>query len=903
MSDRLFVFDGMGFAFRAFYAIRNLSNSKGQPTNAVLGFCKILMKLLREEQPSHVVMVFDAPGKTFRDEMYPQYKANRDETPPELISQFPLIDKVVEAFEIPILRVPGVEADDVMGTIGKRAAEAGLETVLVSTDKDLLQLVQDGVTVFDPYRGDGGLWYGPEEVRERFGVPPERVIEVLGLMGDSSDNVPGVRGIGEKTARKLLEKYETIENLYEHLDDLKGKQKEKLEEDHDIAMLSRELVTIKTDVECPLDFEEFRTREPDRDKLAQVFAELEFQSLLKENLPEAAVQESLDYRLIITEKELKAAIKEMRAAKSFAVDTETTSTDPMRAELVGLSMSSKPCTGYYIPLDHSPEALTKEAKAGELALEFYEPIPKKKALDLLKPLLEDPQIGKVGHNIKYDLIVLDRAGISLQGIFMDTMVASYLTDPSRLRHNLGEVSLQYLKRKMIPISDLIGKGSKSITFNDVPLERARDYAAEDADITWRLVDVFVSSLAQRGLKSLFNEVELPLINILARMEMAGISIDLNIFEALRKEIAVQLEILEGEVIESAGETFNINSPKQLQKILFEKLKLTPIRKTKTGYSTDVDVLEQLSREHPLPEKILKFRTLEKLRGTYVEALPKLVNPHTGRIHTSFNQTVAATGRLSSSNPNLQNIPIRTALGRRIRRGFIPGNKKNQLISADYSQIELRVLAHLSGDTQLKKAFQDDLDVHRDTAARVFRVNHDDVTADMRRRAKTVNFGVIYGMSGFGLAKSLNISMKEANRFIDNYFKQYPGVKRWIDTIIDKAKETGYVMTLLNRRRYVPDLKSSDANIRKAAQRIAVNTPVQGTAADVIKIAMIRLDKALKKTNAKLLLQVHDELLVESPQEESEEVAAMMKDIMEGAVALDVPLKVDVGIGSNWDEIH
>jgi DNA polymerase-1 len=518
-------------------------------------------------------------------------------------------------------------------------------------------------------------------------------------------------------------------------------------------------------------------------------------------------------------------------------------------------------------------------------------------------LLQNDKINKVGHNIKYDLIVLERARAPLSGVNLDTMVASYLTDPSRLRHNLNELSLKHLKRKTIPITDLIGTGSQAITFDRVPLETACTYACEDADITWRLSKIFQASLRERELESLFNEVELPLIGVLARMEMAGIAIDAEVFADLKKEIAGRLATLESEITELAGGPFQINSPKQLQKVLFEDLGLTPVKKTKTGFSTDVEVLEQLAREHPLPEKVLEYRTLEKLRGTYVEALPKLVHPETGRIHTSFNQAVAATGRLSSSDPNLQNIPVRTELGRRIRQGFVPGAPGLKLISADYSQIELRILAHLSGDDVLKEAFERDLDIHRDTAARVFGVKPDKVTPEMRRQAKAVNFGVIYGISAFGLARNIGVSRSDAQKFIDNYFKQYPGVKKWLDNTIAEARETGYVRTLLGRRRYLPELTASDRPTRSQAERMAVNTPVQGTAADTIKVAMIRLDEKLGDGPGRLLLQVHDELVLEAPKKDAKSVAGMTQEIMEDAVKLDVPLKVDVGIGDNWAEIH
>ena len=896
MSKRLYVIDGMAFAFRSYFAIPHLRDSRGNPTNAVYGFARVLLKILREEKPSHLVLVFDAPGKVFREDLYPDYKKTRKETPEDLLAQFPVIDRLAEAFEIPVLRVPLVEADDVMGTLAKRAEQWGVHTVLVTNDKDMLQLVNGNTSVYDPNKGDKGKWYDAEAVRERYGVGPEGVIEVLGLIGDSVDNVPGVKGIGEKTAKKLLEQYGTIAGIYEKIDELKGKQKERLLESRELAELSRQLVTIDTAVEFECDFDSFECHELNRLKLAEIFGELEFQSLLEEFLPDASTTEVTDYCPVLSEADLDKLVKELREAGSFAVDTETTSTDPMRAELVGISLCCKECQAWYVPVGHVSDAMTYEGRV-------VKGVPRETALAKLKPLLEDPTVGKVGHNIKYDLIVLKRAGIDLQGLRLDTMVASYLTDPSRLRHNLNEVSLQYLKRKMIPIADVIGKGSKAITFSHVPLEAACAYAAEDADITWRLVEVFSRSLRERELEPLYREVEQPLIDVLARMEMAGVAIDSTVFDRLQREIEQRLIGLETEIFELAGEKFTINSPKQLQRILFEVLGLPPARKTKTGYSTDVDVLEQLALEHPLPEKLLEYRTLDKLRGTYVEALPKLVNPDTGRIHTSFNQAVAATGRLSSSDPNLQNIPIRTEMGRRIREGFVPGQPGYRLISADYSQIELRILAHLTADPALKEAFREDKDIHADTAARVFGVNAGSVTAEMRRKAKAVNFGVIYGISPFGLARSLGISQKEAGTFIDRYFEQYPGVRKWIERTKAEALETGYVKTMLNRRRYVPELHSRIMSTRRAAERIAMNTPVQGTAADVIKLAMLRLDEALAGSRAQMLLQVHDELLVEAPAEEAEATATTMREIMENALELDVPLKVDVGIGANWAEVH
>lgn len=902
MSDCLYVIDGSAFAYRSFFAIRSLTDSTGRPTNAVFGFTRILMKILREHDPSHIVVAFDAPGKTFRADMYEAYKANRTAMPEDLVSQLPLIENVVDAFGIPKLRIVGVEADDVMGTLAQQGEAAGMNVVLVTSDKDVLQLVTGRVRVYDPYRGDSGVWYDREAVIERYGVPPEHVIDLLGLMGDSSDNVPGVHGIGEKTARKLLETYQSLEGLYGHLDELKGKQKERIEQDRGSAFLSRELVTIHKDVDLPVPIEACRRAPLDAKRLADVFHELEFQKLLEEFLPDAAEEEVTDYVLVDSLDALRRVVDEMRRAGACAVDTETTSVDAMRAELVGVSLACTPRKAYYIPVGHTAEGM-RRLHPGELFPDEVAALPRDEALALLRGLLEDPSVAKVGHNIKYDLIVLRRCGIALANIAMDTMVASYLTDPSRLRHNLAEVSLQYLRRKMIPITDLIGKGSKQITFDNVPVDQACVYACEDADVTWRLSGVFRTLLRERELEPLHDSVEVPLLGVLARMEMAGIAIDQKVFEDLQRELSRRLTTLERDIVEDAGEAFQINSPKQLQEILFGKLGLKPSRKTKTGYSTDNEVLEQLSREHPLPAKVLEYRILDKLRGTYVEALPRLVHPETGRIHTSFNQAVAATGRLSSSDPNLQNIPVRTELGRRIREGFVPGTPDNRLISADYSQIELRILAHLSGDEGLIQAFREDHDIHRATAAQIFGTAPGDVTSEMRRQAKAVNFGVVYGISPYGLARNIGISTGDAAEFIDRYFARYPGVRAWIDATLEQARRDGYCKTLMNRRRYVPEINSGDRVVRQAAERVVTNTPVQGTAADVIKLAMLRLDEALRDAPARMLLQVHDELVIEAPATIAEDVAQTVREIMEHALELDVALKVDVGIGRNWAEIH
>ena len=903
MKKTFYLIDAMAFIFRAFHAINaNLTDANHRPTNAFYGFTRILLKILREQQPDYVAVVFDSREKNFRKEMYPAYKANRKATPEELIEQFPRVYEVVKALNLPALTVPGVEADDVMGTLAVEAEKAGMDVVLVSGDKDLLQLVSDQVKMFDPGKEDSKAWTGPAEVEARFGVGPEHVPEALALIGDSADNIPGVRNIGEKTAAKILSRYQTLENVYANLEEFKGKQREYLEADKEQAFFARTLVTIKKDVEVDGDLESYKRREWKETEVEACFRDLAFHSILEELVPTEAETETVtqSYALVLTREGLEQVVAELNRHDAFALDTETTSLQPMLARLAGISLSAEAGRAWYIPLGH--EAADLDALMSEDA--FPDPeFSAEEALELLKPLLEDPAIEKYGHNIKYDFIVLARAGIHLQGIGMDTMLASYLTDASRLRHNLDELSLLYLNHKTIPITDLIGKGAQSIPFSQVPLAKASDYACEDADITWRLAQRLRPELAKEDLIPLLDEIELPLVEVLAAMEMAGIAIDTAQFAALQQELATKLTTLESTIYDLAGEEFNINSPKQLQRILFDKLQLKPGRKIKSGYSTDLETLESLAKDHPLPESIVEYRGLEKLRSTYVDVLPNLVNPETGRIHTSFNQAVAATGRLSSSNPNLQNIPTRTELGRRIRRGFVADGPDKKLIAADYSQIELRILAHLAQDDALCEAFREDKDIHRDTASRIFRVAPDEVTSEMRRQAKAINFGVIYGMGEVSLAKSQGLTRQEAKQFIESYFNTYPGVTAWLEDTRKTAHETGYVLTLMNRKRLLPDIRSSSPMFRSAAERMAVNTPVQGSAADIIKIAMTRVHEALKKYPARLLLQVHDELVIEADATIADEVAQLTRDIMENAISLLVPLKVDVGVGDHWAEIH
>ncbi|MGI6139302.1 MAG: DNA polymerase I [Candidatus Hydrogenedentales bacterium] len=902
MNTSFYLIDAMAFAFRAFHAISaNLTDNQQRPTNAIFGFTRILLKILKEQKPDYIAVVFDAPGKTFRHELYPEYKANRAAAAPEFIEQIPRMHDVVCAMNLPLTLVPGVEADDAIGTLARAAEKQGHDVVIVSGDKDLLQLVSDKVHMMDPGKTKGPEKWTPAEVEERFGVGPKYVPDALALIGDSADNIPGVRLIGPVKAKKLLSEYGTLEELYAHVEEQKGKQREYLIEDREQAFFARSLITVKTDVEMDTDLDAYQRQAWDLDILADCFTELGFHSILEEiSSDKPETEHPKNYALIHNREELRGLVEKLSQCDVFALDTETTHVQPMLADLVGISLSMEAGTAFYIPVNHGNgdlESLMTDTDDPEVSVTLQD------VLDLLKPLFENPAIGKIGHNIKYDMIVLKRCGIDLQGVTMDTMLASYLTEPSRLRHNLDELSLHHLNHKAIPISDLLGKGAQARTFDQIPLNQAVEYACEDADLSLRLEHVFRPRLSELGLNGLLNEIEIPLIYVLAGMEMQGISIDANLFNRLHRELVENLSTLESKIHDLAGEAFNINSPKQLQHILYEKIGLTPLRKNKSGYSTDVDSLEALASEHPLPEAVLEYRSLEKLRGTYVEALPKLVNPQTGRIHTSFNQAVAATGRLSSSTPNLQNIPTRTDLGKQIREGFIASSPTKRLISADYSQIELRILAHLTGDETLRTAFASDADIHKETAARIFNVAPEAVTADMRRQAKAVNFGVIYGMGDFSLAKNTGLDRNQARAFIQQYFDTYPGVAKWLEEVKELCRKQGYVTTLMNRRRYIPDINSTRSMARAAAERVAINTPVQGSAADIIKIAMVRMYQALQAYPAQMLVQVHDELVVESEEACAEEVAALMRSIMCSAVELSVPLKVDTGIGFNWAEIH
>ncbi|MBI4698244.1 MAG: DNA polymerase I [Nitrospirae bacterium] len=882
----LYLIDGNSYIYRAFYAIRNLSASDGFPTNAIYGFTNMLLKIIREKRPDYFAVVFDSPAPTMRHKAYEAYKAHRPSMPDELRLQVQPIKDIIRAFNIPSEEIEGCEADDVLGTIAKKAEKEGLDVFIVTADKDINQILSPKIRTYDTMKDK---ITEEKDVVERFGVEPSRFPEVIALMGDASDNIPGVHGIGEKTAVSLLKEFGSVENIIkDHAGIKKPKLREAIAGNIENIKLSLMLATIDTNVPLEISIEDLKPGEPEWKKLMEYFRRYEFGSLLKlipsENTTSPVISQHIS---ILDEGVFEAAIASIK--NELSVDTETTSKSPMTAELVGVSFSVEPEKAYYVPLAHSYPGVPKQ-------------LPKEQVLEKFKGILENPEVQKTGHNIKYDLIVLKNEEIELKGLAFDTMLASYLLNPNKSNHNLDDAAMTYLSIKKIAYNDITDKGKKN--FRDVSIEDAARYSGEDADVTLRLKNLLAPEIEKEGLSKLFYEMEMPLIEVLAGMEMAGIKIDLPLMDGFSKELERELSGIEKRVFFLAGGEFNINSPKQLQEILFERLGLKTIKKTKTGFSTDVDVLEQLALEHELPKEILEHRTLSKLKGTYVDTLPRLVNERTGRLHTSFNQTVTATGRLSSSDPNLQNIPIRGEWGKRIREAFI-AEQGHLLLSSDYSQIELRVLAHLSQDEGLIEIFKNDGDVHARTAMEIFGITPEDITPEMRRRAKAVNFGIVYGISPYGLSQQLGIHPEEARLYIDKYFMRHSGVKSYIDNCIREATDTGYVSTIFQRKRAIPELKSANKNIRQMGERLAMNTPIQGSAADIIKIAMINIWRRLKKDGLKtrMLLQVHDELLFEVPADEKDRVKLLVREEMEHAVKLLVPVKVDIGFGKNWAEAH
>ncbi len=871
--------------YRAFYGIRGLTAPDGTPTNAVFGFTNMLLKLIRERQPEALAVAFDRGGKTHRHELYGQYKAQRPETPEELKSQFPLAHRMMEAMGLPVFSILGVEADDILGTLAELEKKKGHDVFIVSSDKDMLQLVDDKVRIYDPMKNVETDALG---VEKRLGVPPARVTEYMALVGDASDNIPGIKGIGDKTARGLLEQFKSLDDMFEHAGDIEKPRIRKLvSEGQDAARLSMELVEIVRDV--PLDSTELPKPAPDHEALSALIVDLGFTSLLKllpKGGPEKPLREKeARYSCVLDMEELEQEVASISGC--VGIDTETTGVDPMLALLVGFSLSRGDCEAVYVPVAHNYLGVPLQ-------------LDKKKALEAITPLMEDAKISKAGHNLKYDMLILARVGVEMNGPLMDTMLASHLLNPERQSHSLEAVALEHLGWTKRPYKEVAGKGG----FDAVELEQAANYAAEDALLAWELMEKLFAELQEAGLMELYETLEMPLIRVLADMEAAGMMLDSEELGRLGRELDAEMCKVRDRAWMLAGEEFNLNSPKQLGRVLFEKLGLKPGKKKKTGYSTDSGVLEGLSTEHELPVELLAWRSLSKLKNTYVDVLPRLVNPDTGRVHTSFNQAATATGRLSSSNPNLQNIPIRGDWGTRIRSCFI-APEGSLILSADYSQIELRVLAHLSGDEALAEAFRDGQDIHTRTAVALFGVAPDEVDTEMRRAAKTVNFGVLYGMSAFGLSASLGISHGEAAHFIEEYFAAHPGVSSYIERTVEEARESGYVTTIMGRRRPVPELTSSNHNTRLLGERLAVNTPVQGSAADIIKRAMLTIHDALKRQGlrSRMILQVHDELLLEVPEDEADEAVKLVVSGMQEAVELTVPLVVEHGMGKNWAEAH
>lgn len=862
----------------------------------------MLFKFLKDYEPTHLGIVFDSKGKTFRDDIYPLYKANRSAPPEDLVPQFDKIFEMVEAFNIPQIQLEGFEADDLMGTISKEAEKQDAKVVLVTGDKDFCQLVTEDVSLLDTMKNK---ITGISEVKEKYGVSPERVIDVFALAGDAVDNIPGVKGIGEKTAVSLISKFGSLDELFEKLDDVSKRQKTLIEEKKEDAILSKELVTIKTDVDIETAVNAFKYSGFNSEKLRDIFNDLEFKNLLKElgdydepvneilNIDQgnSAVSYS-NYQLVLNEGELDKVIKKISETKELSIDLETTSPYPMLAKIVGVALCPAPHESYYVPVAH--RALT-DSSVKQLDLELV--------LNKLKPILEDEEIAKIGQNLKYELVVLDKYGLDIHPVSFDTMIAAHMIDSSRNSYSLDELSKLYLEHQMISYKDVTGTGKSKLDFDEVELEVARDYASEDADVAMLLSKILAPDLDKINLTDVFRNIELEFIRVLAKIEINGVNIDADKLRELSREFESLLKEIEKEIFSEVGYEFNLNSPLQLREVLFDTLDLPQKKLTKKGDpSTDVEVLTDLSKFHLVPEKVLEHRTLSKLKSTYVDSLPKLVNPDTGRIHTSFNPVGSSTGRLSSSDPNLQNIPIKTAQGRRIREAFVPEDG-HILLSADYSQIELRLLAHFSHDDNLVEAFLNDSDIHNRTAAEIFGVTEDLVTPDMRRLSKNINFGIIYGISAFGLAKQLGTSVAISKSYIDEYFKRYGKVKEYIEKSILDAQTKGYAETILGRRRPIPELQSNNRALRGFGERTAMNTPIQGSAADIINIAMIRINDRLADYESKMILQVHDELLFEVKNGELEDLSQMVKQEMESAWKLNVPIKVDIGTGHNWADAH
>ena len=887
-ENRLFLIDGHSLLYRSYYAIQRLSTSQGFPTNAIYGFINTLRKIIQEEKPGYLGIVFDTGKPTIRHLAYKEYKAHRKPMPEDLIPQVPVLKKVIRAMNIPLFEYEDYEADDVLGTLAVQAARQSIPTVIVSTDKDLLQLVGEFTTVFNPAKE---AYLDAGKVKEIFGVSPAQIVDVLSLWGDPSDNVPGVPGIGEKTSKMLIREFGSVEALLRDIDQVKNPRlREKIRENLDQLELSRKLVTLEKDLDLAFRLDEFVLSGPNPDELAALFRELEFTTLLSE-LVKRPGDVRKNYRMILDRGDLESLALEIRRAAFVSLDTETDSPEPTRARLVGMSFATRPGEAAYLPLGHDYEGAPAQ-------------IPVKAAFEILKEPLGSPEVRKIGQNIKYDFIVLRRAGLELAGIDLDTMVLSYLLEPNWGKHNLDRLALAYLQAQTIPYEEVTGKGRNQVTMNAVPVEKVVPYACQDADLALELSGLLWPKVQDKKLDRLYREIEQPLIEVLADMESWGVKVDRQALDALSAEFEAELGRLEKRIFELSGAEFNINSPQQLGDVLFHKIQLPPSRKTKITkrYSTSIDVLQELAALHPLVQYALEYRQLAKLKGTYADALPLLINPATGRIHTSYNQTVAATGRLSSSEPNLQNIPTRGEIGQRFRRAFIP-EKGHELLAADYSQIELRVLAHLSGDPALSTIFVADRDIHEETARTVFGEALPLLKEELRRKAKVINFSIIYGTSAFSLAKELGTTPREAQVFMDRYFARHPGVSEYLENIVREAGERGFTETIFGRIRQVPELKQKDRVVQQAGRRIALNAPIQGSAADLMKKAMIDIWRDLKSRclDTKIILQVHDELVFEVPSAEKSEVEELVRDRMENVFPMRVPLKVHLGWGPNWGD--
>ena len=907
-NQRLVLFDGNALVHRAFHALPPLTVSKtGEMVSAVYGFALMLLKAINELKPSHCVVAFDMKAPTFRHQLFDQYKAHRPATPDELVNQLGRVREVVTAFRIPIFELEGYEADDVLGALSRQASKQGIESVIVTGDADTMQLVSPKVKVLYPKPGrsfSNTILYDESAVSDKYGVSPEHITDLKGLVGDPSDNIPGVSGVGKKTAVKLIQQFGTVEEIYAHLDEVTPPKLQALLRQHEaVARQSKELATIVTEIPLSLHLDACHISHYDRQRVAELFRELEFSTLLP-RLPQTEVdaetpavspqtkftpQPEPAYHTVTTTQALNELINRLSQAKSFAFDLETTSLDAMSAQIVGISISLVPAEAYYIPVGH-------------VGWGPVEQLPLEQVVAGFKPVLEDTSLPKLAHNGKYDMTVLAGYGVTVNNLAFDTMVAAYLLGEKSL--NLKALGFGRLGIEMTPITDLIGSGAKQLSMSQVPIKDAASYACADADITGQLAELLDRELHEQGLWSLFSEVEMPLVAVLVGMERNGVTLDTELLRQMTHRLGEQLLKLEGEIYNSVGHHFNVNSPQQLSYVLFEELKLPTAKRTKSGYSTGAAVLEALRGVHPVIELILDYRQLSKLKSTYIDALPALTNPKTGRVHTSFNQTRTATGRLSSSEPNLQNIPVRGEMAKEIRQAFIapPGS---YLLAGDYSQIDLRALAHLSQDPSLIRAFQQDEDIHTATATQLFNVETSQVTRDMRRLAKTVNFGITYGMSDYGLEQATELSRQEAAQFIAAYFEKYSGIKEYLESTKEQARRSGYVQTLLGRKRYIPEINASNRQIREAAERMAINMPVQGTSADIIKVAMINLHQKMsqQKLRSKMLLQVHDELIFEVPREEMEMMQKLVPEVMSTSLILSVPLKVDIKTGKNWGEME